>query len=59
MLVQKYVTIGLYTKTSFQRNIMKIIGFTWYLCLNDSSSNLAWVSCSMPFVINHCEEKQS
>lgn len=38
---------------------MKIIGFAWYLGLNDSPSNSAWVSVSMPFVINHSKEKQS
>lgn len=57
--VQKSVPAGLYTKPLFQRSTMKIIGFTWYLCLNDSSSNSAWVSGSMLFVINHSEEKQS
>lgn len=59
MLVQKSVPAELYTKPSFQRSTMKIIGFTWYLGLNDSPSNSAWVSVSMPFVINHSKEKQS
>lgn len=59
MLFQKSVPAGLYTKPSFQRSTMKIIGFSWYFCLNDSSSNSAWVSGSMPFVINHSKEKQS
>lgn len=59
MLDQKSVTVALYTKPSFQKSTMKIIGFTWYLCLNDSSSNSAWVSGSMLFVINNSEKKQS